>query len=92
MYTIQDTLNHIQALDGWGELVDRWDVADRAAIVWTEEVESKITSNPWRTSYIVRYWEDGEWVDTRSFFNEDDAREFARDFVNQPHRLPYPTD
>lgn len=92
MYTIQETLNHIEALGGWGELVDQWAVADRTAIVWTEEVESKITSNPWRTSYIVRYWEDGEWVDTRSFFYEDDAREFARDFVNQPHRMPYPTD
>lgn len=90
MYTVEETLNQI---DGdWSKFIGEWKVEDRHAIIWSEEVENKHGSEPWRTAYAVRYWENGEWVDTRFFNEEDYAHEFARDFVNGPHRLPYPTD
>ena len=92
MYTVQETLDQINRLDGWGELLDTWSVEDRTAIVWNEEVDNDSTTVPWRTSYAVRYWENNEWIDTRFFFTEDAALDFARDFVNGPHRMPYPTD
>jgi hypothetical protein len=92
MYTIEETTQHIENLDNWGYMVDIWEVEDRTAIVWSEEVENKAGSEPWRTSYLVRYWENDEWVNTRSFFMKEDALDFARDFVNKPHRFPYPTD
>jgi hypothetical protein len=92
MYTIEETLEHIEDLGDWGEFMDRWSVENRDAIVWNEEVDNDSTTAPWRTSYIVRYWEDNQWIDTRSFYTEDAALDFARDFVNQPHRMPYPTD
>lgn len=92
MYTVQETLDQINRLDGWGELLDTWSVEDRTAIVWNEEVEDKHGNGAWRTSYAVRYWENNEWIDTRFFFTEDAALDFARDFVNGPHRMPYPTD
>jgi hypothetical protein len=92
MYTTKETLEYIQSLGDWGDLIDEWSVVDRTAIVWAEEVENKSTTAPWRTAYLVRYWEKDEWVDTRSFYMPESALDFARDFVNQPHRLPYPTD
>jgi hypothetical protein len=92
MYTIKETLEYIQSLGDWGDFIDEWSVEDRTAIVWAEEVENKSTTAPWRTSYLVRYWENDEWVNTRSFFMKEDALDFARDFVNKPHRFPYPTD
>ena len=92
MYTIEETTQHIENLDDWGSMVDIWKVEDRTAIVWAEEVENKSTTAPWRTAYLVRYWERGEWKDTRSFYTETAALDFARDFVNSPHRFPYPTD
>ena len=92
MYTIEETMNEIRDLEGWGDFVDQWDVADRTAIVWSEQAENKHGSNPWRTIYIVRYWENDVWLDTKFFGEEWHASEFARDFVNGPHRLPYPTD
>jgi hypothetical protein len=40
---------------------------------------------------MVRYWEGGVWQDTRSFYEEWAAREFANDFVNGPNKISYPT-
>jgi hypothetical protein len=41
MYTIEETTQHIENLDNWGYMVDIWEVEDRTAIVWSEEVENK---------------------------------------------------
>ena len=49
MYTVQETLDQINRLDGWGELLDTWSVEDRTAIVWNEEVEDKHGNGTWRT-------------------------------------------
>lgn len=92
MYTIEETLEYIKNLDGWGDLIDEWSVEHRTALVWNEEVDNDSTTAPWRTAYMVRYWENNEWIDTRSYYTADAALDFARDFVNSPHRLPYPTD
>ena len=92
MYTIEETLEQINLLNGWGKLIDTWSVEDRTAIVWSEDVEDKYGNGAWRTSYAVRYWDHDKWIDTRGFYKRDDALDFARDFVNSPHRLPYPTD
>lgn len=92
MYTVKETKEYINSLEGWGDFIDEWSVEDRTAIVWNEEVDNDSTTAPWRTSYMVRYWEREKWIDTRGFYTEDAALDFARNFVNGPHRLPYPTD
>ena len=91
MYTVQETLDHINNLDGWGHFIDRRSVENREVVVWAEEVDNDSVTAPWRTAYLVRYWQDGEWQDTRSFYEEWTAREFATDFVNGPNKIPYPT-
>ena len=92
MYTINETLAYVAELDKWGGLIDQWQVEGRTAIVWSEEVENKHGPDVWRTAYVVRYWEDGKWLDTKFFTEEWAATEFARDFANKPNRFPYPTD
>jgi len=92
MYTVKNTLAEIHNLDGWGTFIDHWSVSGRDAIVWSEQVENKHGSDAWRTAYIVRYWDNDQWIDTRYFQDEVSATEYARDFVNKPQRFPYPTD
>ena len=92
MYTVQETLDEINKLDGWGHFIDQWTVENREAVVWAEEVDNKSTTAPWRTAYMVRYWEDGTWQDTCSFYEEWNAREFARDFVTGTNKISEPND
>ena len=92
MYTVEETLDEVAQLGGWGALVEDYNVTNRRAVVWHEQVENKHGSDPWKTCYIVRYWENNEWKDTRYFSEEALAMDFARDFVNGPHRFPLPTD
>ena len=92
MYTVQETLDHVNKLDGWGYLIDQWTEENREAVVWAEEVDNKSTTAPWRTAYMVRYWEGGVWQNTRSFYEEWGAREFAHDFVNGLNKISEPND
>lgn len=92
MYTPEETLNEIKNLDKWGSFITEWRVENRYAIVWRELVENKDGPSAWKDCYIVRYWEDGVWVDTRYFKDDIRAEQFARDFVNQWFRYPQPTD
>ena len=92
MYTVEETMNEIHDLDGWGHFVTEWHVENRRAIVWMELVENKHGSDPWKPCYVVRYWENDDWKDTRYFPDEIRAEQFARDYVNAWHRLPHPTD
>lgn len=82
MYTFNETLNEIRSFD-WAKLIDVYGDAgnERQAIVWREEVDGEPIGKIWMYAYPVRYFENGEWVDTRFFKNAEAANNFARAYV-----------
>lgn len=80
MYTIEDTVNEIttESLSKRGS-ARRWASKDRDAFVWISFAEKHGVDFEMN---CVRFFEQGEWVDTWYPINRATAERLAKDWVN----------